>query len=195
MTMPIEFGVYAHGGPGVKIAMSQIDDISRRTAGEHSLKMAYDSDSSWPFSWYLRDYPNAALRAHHPDARSAQRARRHRSAQPSWATVRADPGRQVRQVHLSAHLVADGRLQGQERQDPHDGRSHADAVRTGKMRQALWDIWLNRDYKLYDELTKQKHTPDNWPLVHDFRLYVRKDISNQMWDQRIGPAPVAQLPG
>jgi DNA-binding beta-propeller fold protein YncE len=62
------------------------------------------------------------------------------------------------------------------------------------MRRALWDIWYNRDYKRYDEVTQKKHTLDNWPLVHDFRLYVRKDISSLMWDQRIGPALAAQLP-
>jgi sugar lactone lactonase YvrE len=60
------------------------------------------------------------------------------------------------------------------------------------MLQAIFDIWLNRDYKLYDQLTNETHTPDKWPLAHDFRLYVRKDISNQMWDQHIGPVVSAQ---
>ena len=44
--------------PDIKLAMGQIEEISRKTAGDHSLKVAYDDDSTWPLEWYLRDYPN-----------------------------------------------------------------------------------------------------------------------------------------
>ncbi|HSD84446.1 MAG TPA: flippase activity-associated protein Agl23, partial [Anaerolineae bacterium] len=54
----LEFGVYAHGGPGLKIAMKQIEDLSQRTAGGLNIRIGFDSESSWPFYWYLRDYPN-----------------------------------------------------------------------------------------------------------------------------------------
>ena len=48
--------VYAHATPDIKLAMGQIDEISRKIAGDHSLKVAYDDDSTWPLDWYLRDY-------------------------------------------------------------------------------------------------------------------------------------------
>jgi uncharacterized protein (TIGR03663 family) len=54
----VEFGVYAHGGPGVKIAMQQIDDLAQRTGEGKAIKIGFDSESSWPYYWYLRDYTN-----------------------------------------------------------------------------------------------------------------------------------------
>jgi len=188
----IEFGVYAHGGPGVKIAMSQIDDISRRTAGEHALKVAYDSDSSWPFSWYLRDYANAVFVPASP-TRDQLSVPVIVGGSASWTTFEAILGDKYDKQTL--HLIW-------WPTEDYKGKSGknitleevANAFSDAKMRRALWDIWLNRDYKLYDEITKKKHTPDNWPLVHDFRLYVRKDISSQMWDQHIGPVVSAPPP-
>ncbi|HEY4723009.1 MAG TPA: NHL repeat-containing protein, partial [Anaerolineae bacterium] len=69
----------------------------------------------------------------------------------------------------------------------------ADAQR----RTALLDIFVNRDYALYDQIRTAsqppnsspiKHTPDNWPLVDDFRLYVKRDLQAQIWSQSIGGA-------
>ncbi len=52
--------VYAHGTPDVKLVMSQVEEISRKTTGGMMLKVAYDDDSTWPLEWYLRDYPKKA---------------------------------------------------------------------------------------------------------------------------------------
>jgi len=60
-----------------------------------------------------------------------------------------------------------------------------------QIRQAIFDIWLNRDYRLYDRITGETHTLDKWPLVHDFRLYVRKDIANQVLNLRTGSSSSA----
>ncbi len=183
-----EFGDYAHGGPGVKIAQAQIDDISRRTAGDHALKIAYDSDSSWPFSWYLRDFTNAVYVPSNPtrDQLSAPVAL---AGSASWPTFEAILG--DRYDKFTYKLIW-------WPMEDYKGKSGktislqevAWALTDSQMRQAVWDIWLNRDYKLYDQVTGKTDTPDKWPLVHEFRLYVRKDISAMMWDQRIGPAPV-----
>jgi hypothetical protein len=54
----LEYGVYAHGGPGVKEVVKQIDELSQRSTGGKLLKVGFDADASWPFYWYLRDYPN-----------------------------------------------------------------------------------------------------------------------------------------
>jgi uncharacterized protein (TIGR03663 family) len=58
-----EYLVYAHGATGIKDIMAQIDTISSRTAGGKTLTVEYDSSSpdsgvAWPFTWYLRHYPN-----------------------------------------------------------------------------------------------------------------------------------------
>jgi sugar lactone lactonase YvrE len=39
------------------MVMNQIDDIAYRSGqGKSKLQVVYDSDVSWPFEWYLRDY-------------------------------------------------------------------------------------------------------------------------------------------
>ncbi|KAF0108754.1 MAG: hypothetical protein FD146_640 [Anaerolineaceae bacterium] len=58
-----EYLVYAHGARGIKDVMTQVEEISRRTAGETNIIVAYDVSApdtgvSWPFTWYLRGYPN-----------------------------------------------------------------------------------------------------------------------------------------
>jgi hypothetical protein len=50
--------VYAHATPDIKLVMSQLEELSRKTGGDHSIRVAYDDDSTWPLEWYLRDYPN-----------------------------------------------------------------------------------------------------------------------------------------
>jgi len=189
---PIEYGVYAHGGPGVKTAMNQIEEISRRIAGDHSLKIAYDSDSSWPYSWYLRDYTNAVYVPNNP-TREQLNAPVVLAGSASWSTFEAILG--DRYDKFTYHLIW-------WPMEDYKGKSNRTlslqevgwALTNPQMLAAIWDIWLNRDYKLYDQITVETHTPDKWPLVHDFRLYVRKDISSQVWDQHIGPVVSAPPP-
>jgi DNA-binding beta-propeller fold protein YncE len=57
-----------------------------------------------------------------------------------------------------------------------------DAITDPQARAALWDIWYDRDYRRYDELTGKTHTLDKWPLRGEYRLYVRRDVVAQMWD-------------
>ncbi len=54
-----ELLVYAHGTPDIKRALDEIDLIGSRTGGRSKLVVAYDSQSSWPFTWYMRDYPGS----------------------------------------------------------------------------------------------------------------------------------------
>ncbi|MDQ4078134.1 MAG: TIGR03663 family protein [Chloroflexota bacterium] len=51
--------IYVQSSPMVTAVMDDLDAISERIAGDKNLKIAYDNHTSWPFSWYLRDYPNA----------------------------------------------------------------------------------------------------------------------------------------
>ncbi len=187
-----EFGVYAHGAPGVKIAMQQIDEISQRTAGDHALKVAYDSDSSWPFSWYLRDYTNAVFVPNSP-TRDQLSAPVIVGGSASWTTFETILGDKYDKFTYRLIWWPMEDYKGK------NGKSltYAEIAQTlsnPQMLRAIWNIWLSRDYKLYDQLSGKTDTPDKWPLVHDFRLYVRKDISNQMWDQHIGPVTSAPLP-
>ncbi len=55
---PIEPLVYAHGTPDIKIVVNDLKEISRRTVGENALAFVYDDQTTWPFEWYFRDFPN-----------------------------------------------------------------------------------------------------------------------------------------
>ena len=54
-----ELLVYAHSAGGVKTALEQIEEISIRTTDGLNIVVAYDNDTSYPYWWYLRNYPNA----------------------------------------------------------------------------------------------------------------------------------------
>ncbi|MBE0690395.1 MAG: TIGR03663 family protein, partial [Anaerolineae bacterium] len=49
-----EFLVYAHGAPGWRLMMDQIEDISRRTTNGMDIRFAWGGNA-WPASWYFRN--------------------------------------------------------------------------------------------------------------------------------------------
>jgi len=173
---PTEFLVYAHAGPAIGETMRQIDELSRRVAGGPKLiEIAYGADGSTLFYWQLRDYPNAVFYGEDPS-----------------------------QEHLKAPVVIAGRGEW-EKVAPYMDRDYivntytflwwpmedyrnmtwarvTHAITDTQTRAALWDIWYDRDYSRYDELTGKKHTLDEWPLRSDYRLYIRRDVAAQMWD-------------
>jgi DNA-binding beta-propeller fold protein YncE len=57
-----------------------------------------------------------------------------------------------------------------------------------EMRQALWEIWFNRDYTRYGQVTQRDFSLRNWNPAEKFKLYVRKDVASQVWDYGIAPA-------
>lgn len=56
--VPVEMMVYTQTSPDVGRVMKEIERVGFRTGTGKDLKVAYDSDVSWPFEWYLRDYRN-----------------------------------------------------------------------------------------------------------------------------------------
>ncbi|MGB9669322.1 MAG: hypothetical protein ACPL0B_02945, partial [Anaerolineales bacterium] len=61
-----EFLVYAHSARGPKDILQQIEEISRRTTGGLGIKVAYDNETTYPFWWYLRNYPNQVYYEQNP---------------------------------------------------------------------------------------------------------------------------------
>jgi predicted membrane-bound mannosyltransferase/DNA-binding beta-propeller fold protein YncE len=53
---PTEFLVYAHSGDDVKLTLDEIYYLADRTNEGYEMKVAYDDDSSWPMTWYLRHF-------------------------------------------------------------------------------------------------------------------------------------------
>jgi sugar lactone lactonase YvrE len=179
-----ELLVYAHSAPGVKTALDQIEEISRRTTDGLGVVVAYDNATSYPYWWYLRNYPNARYYG-------------------------ADPTRSLRDVPLI--LVGDenfGKIEPivanlYDRFDyirlwwpnqDYFGLTWPriqEALTNPEMRSALFQIWLNRDYTKYGQVLNKDMSLPNWSPAARMRLYVRKDLISQLWNYGAPPAPEA----
>jgi len=182
---PTEFLVYAHAAPAVSETMRQIDELSRRVAGGSKLiKIAYGADASTLFYWQLRDYPNATFYGETP-SREQMDAPVVIAGREEWDDVAPYIGGDY-VVNTYTYLwwpMEDYRNMTWAR------ITHA--ITDTQTRAALWDIWYDRDYHRYDELTGKKHTLDEWPLRSDYRFYVRRDVAAQMWDlSTTGPTEI-----
>jgi uncharacterized protein (TIGR03663 family) len=173
---PLEFLVYAHAGPAVKETMRQIEELSRRTAGGPQLiKVAFGADGSWPFHWYLRDYPNATFYGENP-SREQMDAPVVIAGRSEWDAVTPYVANDylVNTYNYLWWPMEDYRELNWER--------FKRMITDPQARAAVWDIWYDRDFQRYDELRGKKHTLDEWPLRSDYRLYIRRDVASQLWD-------------
>jgi len=158
--------VYAHGTPDIKLAMSQIEEISRKTVGDHALKVAYDDDSTWPLEWYLRDYPNKAYYAASPS----------RDNMDSPVVIVGDKNiSKVRPYLGDRYYEFKYRLiwWPKETYKNLSWQRIRDGIRDPVQRGQFWDVVIHRRYT----------TPTaEWDPVHRFSMFVRKDIAAQVWD-------------
>jgi uncharacterized protein (TIGR03663 family) len=58
---PNEPLIFVQSSPAVTKVVDDLADMSNRLTGGNGLKIAYDSHTSWPFDWYLRNYPNRSF--------------------------------------------------------------------------------------------------------------------------------------
>ena len=156
---------YAQATPDVKRVMQEIELISERTAGERTLEVAYDDESTWPFVWYLRDYPNSRTWGVEADlARGA-------------AVILVGP----KNREALFPYVAEGYVKRQYQLmwwpvDDYRTMTIADlGARVGEpgFSRRLWRIVLHRDYSHLDL--------SEWPLRQEFDLYVREDLAASGW--------------
>jgi DNA-binding beta-propeller fold protein YncE len=62
------------------------------------------------------------------------------------------------------------------------------------IRAGLLQIWLNRDYTAYAQATGRPDlTVATWEPSSKMRLYIRKDVSEQIWNYGVAPAAVADV--
>jgi DNA-binding beta-propeller fold protein YncE len=170
-----EFLVYAHSSGGVKSALEQIEDISERTTGENNVVVAYDDQTTYPYWWYLRNYPNQRYYGANPT----------RSLREAAAILVGDTNYgKIEPVVANAYNQFDYIRLWWPNQD-YFGLTWErvlSALRDPLMREALFQIWLNRDYTLYGQATNKDMSLTNWYPSARMRLYVRKDIASQIWN-------------
>jgi predicted membrane-bound mannosyltransferase/DNA-binding beta-propeller fold protein YncE len=193
-----EFMVYAHGAPATKnVVMQQVEELSMRMYGDKSIKVAFSSDASWPFTWYLRDYPNRLFYADNP-SHSLTDSPVIIAGSLDWADTEPYLGNDYEHNTytylwwpMEEYRKFLGDIWGKRKfswnaifGDP----TMADQRGLGNpgVRQALWDIFFYRDYNRYGEVFGGTYTAGQWPLRHEMRLYVRKDALAGLWDFGIG---------
>ncbi|MBN2387753.1 MAG: TIGR03663 family protein [Anaerolineales bacterium] len=180
-----EYLVYAHGAAGVGDALGQIETIAARTSGaDHTLLIASDNAGTgygtiWPFRWYLRHYSNVQVYST-PDV-----------------SLRSVPVIMVDESHFDdiGAIVGDNyfRFDYIRMVWPNQDYFHLnwsrvrEALTNPAMRQALLDIWLNRDYTAYAAVTGSLSVQvENWNPSGRMRLYVRRDLGQQIWEYGSG---------
>lgn len=190
-----EYIFYAHAAPDVTVAMEQIEDISGRTVGDRLIKVAYDNDSTWPLEWYFRQYPNRAFYGDSPNREQLD---------APIVIVGATNESKVTpflgdRYHRFNYRLVWWPLESYKDQSPDkiwhtyfvpdwESGGFADA-------EAGWDKIRQNRNELWDVLFYHRHqTPKNeWPYVHRFYMYVRKDVLDELWDYQIGPVAVAEV--
>ncbi|HEY3312338.1 MAG TPA: flippase activity-associated protein Agl23 [Anaerolineales bacterium] len=208
-----EYLVYAHSYSGVKDALKQIDDLSEKTVGGKDIVVAYDDDTSWPMSWYMREYPNARFYGAQPD-RSLREVpaiivgdNNYSKMDPivgdnyyrfdyirmvwpnqdyfNLVNPRPEPG-----AAFDPGYPCTGLLSGLKLFRGYDFSRVCGALNDPRMRSAMFDIWLNRDYKLYGEVTgSQGINETTWDPSDKMRLYIRKDVADKVWNYGIKTEP------
>ncbi len=170
-----EYLVYAHCAPGDKIALQQITDISKRLTGGLDITVAYDDKTTYPYWWYLRNFPNQRYYGANPtrDLRDVP-----------LILVGQDNFGKIEPVVGQAYDMFEYNRIWWPNMDYFDLTASRIlyAMKSPEMREALFQVWLNRDYTLYGQLTGKDMSLQNWNPSEKFRLYIRKDVVNQLWD-------------
>lgn len=170
-----EYLVYAHCAPGDKIALHQLTDISRRLTGGLDLTIAYDDKTTYPYWWYLRNFPNQRYYGNTP-TRDLRDVSIILVGQDNFGKIEPVVGQAYDEFEYIRiwwpnmdyfNLTAKRLLY---------------AITNPQMREAIFRVWLNRDYSLYSQLTGEDMSLQNWNPAERLRLYIRKDVVAQLWD-------------
>jgi len=179
-----EFLVYAHAARDPKDVLEQVEEISFRLTGGKDIVVAYDNDMLYPYWWYFRDYPNRRWFSDNPtrDLRDAPiilvGSGNYGMIEPVVGEdyTRFDHTRLWWPTQIYFNLTF---------------QRVWDAFRSPAMRAALWEMWFNRDFQPYAQLTGLNTlTLENWQPSDSFRMYIRNDVVSMIWEYGVAPITV-----
>jgi len=170
--------VYAHATPDIKLVVGDLEKLSRRLYGDLTMRFSYDDDSTWPLEWYFRKFPNAVYYGEQPN-KEVMDLPVVIAGSKNWDKVRPFLGER--------YYTFTYKLIWWPLEDYKEWPNQNLWQRLGQREtwQKMWDVWFYREYD-YDVA--------QWPLRHEFNVYVRKDIANQVWDFGARPPEPVELP-
>jgi uncharacterized protein (TIGR03663 family) len=184
-----EFIGFAHGAPGVKWALEDIETLARRTGQGTAMKVASDDEVAWPVSWYLRDYPGFFG------------ADVSRDALADAAVVLVGPNNWSKTERLLSggyHRYEVVRMWWpMEEYKNLTWERMRFALTDPEMRAALWDIVWRRDFTRYGQATGQEYSydpPRRWVLEDRMRVYIRSDLAEANPDLVLADYEMEALP-
>ncbi len=151
---------YAQATPDVPRVMREIARLDDRRGGHRQVRVAVDDESSWPFSWYLRDYPRTVAWGETPAL----------AADADVILVgpknRAALAPQIARGYVRERgLLYWWPLQDYAALSP---SSLAALLSDPARREALWQVVMHRRYGV---------PPTEWPARREFDLYMRSDAA------------------
>jgi predicted membrane-bound mannosyltransferase/DNA-binding beta-propeller fold protein YncE len=186
-----EYLVYAHGAPGIKWVLDEIEHLSLQATDGYDLRIAYDNEVSWPFSWYFRDYNNVTYVGENPTVQNLTDAVVVVVGAANRAKV--EPILEDRYVRFD-HIRLWWPMQEYFNLTPDriDNLLNFSAENTqaAQIRQGIFNIWWNRDYTLYGTATDRDYTISQWPVSDRMHFYVRRDFAAQVWSYGTGEGGV-----
>ncbi len=182
-----EFLVYAHGAGGQTEVLKQVEEISQRTVGGNDIKVAYIGDALYPYWWYFRNYPNKTYIQSELTKELT-----------TYPVVIGDDqyNDKTRAILKDQYVETTYQRLVWPMQDYFNLKFSQiwEAISNPQTRQALYNIWLNKDYTLYAELKNNPNlTVETWQPRADLHLYIRKDIVSQIWNYGTVPAAAAPV--
>ena len=214
-----EFLVYAHGATGIKEVINQATEISERTTGGMGVSIAYDTNGdtgvSWPFVWYLRDFTNQS--SFDQPTRTLREKTLIIVGQNSFDKVEPALGPGFYKIDYIRmwwpmqeyfNLVNDrdplqpfpedyacnGLLSVYKLRKSKDYSKFCEGFTNPAIRNGLLQIWFNRDYTAYAQAKGRSDlTLATWEPSSKMRLYIRKDVAEQIWNYGVAPVAAADI--
>jgi DNA-binding beta-propeller fold protein YncE len=185
-----EYLVYAHGAPGIKLMMQQIDDISRRTTDGMNIKFAWGGNA-WPVTWYFRHLTNATFFAGNPTPQALKDAvvvYASDDVRPRVEPLLEDNYYKFEYIRMWWPDQEYFYLTPERVENALDFSS--DNTQAAEIRRGMFDIWWKRDYTEYGVAINKDYSLQNWPVSERFYVYVRKDVAAQVWNLGTGDVTV-----
>lgn len=187
-----EFLVYAHGAPAVKTVLEEIEELSLRTTDGNEIRVAYDNEVSWPYSWYMRNFDNSIYVGENPTVQNLDDV---------VVAIIGDANRGKAEPILEERYQRFDHIRlwwpMQEYFNLNVDRINnlfdfsADNAQAAQLRRGIFDIWWSRDYSTYGDAIDKNFELEQWPVADRMGFYVRKDVAALIWPYGVGDGTVA----